>query len=302
MKSISIILYHNCENVYFEECLERFEKQFFECAEIICIIDNPTGKLLETIKKYKNIKILYRGSESIRNIRNKALSVAEGKYVLAMDSDGLLTMRMLEKLWNICEEKKLDILYFSGTLFFEDKELEDRYWGCIDGYYRKGFYPDVMSGKELFVELQKNRDFKPVLALQIFRREFLQKEKIYFTENRIDEDEQFSLSAILCAEKAFCINDILYYRRIRNEFTLSKDGIIEDAPGYLKSLFLYEEHIKTLENTIKKQNDIIEKQRQMTMDYEIQIENLKKSNSYRIGKFVTYPVRIMKRVWKQLRK
>ena len=43
-----------------------------------------------------------------------------------MNSD-LLTSFALEELWNICETKHLDILLFSGAVFYENTKLAKRY-------------------------------------------------------------------------------------------------------------------------------------------------------------------------------
>ena len=51
---------------------------------------------------------------------DEVLNKAEGKYLYFMNSGDLLTSFALEELWNICETEHLDILLFSGAVFYEN--------------------------------------------------------------------------------------------------------------------------------------------------------------------------------------
>ena len=65
---------------------------------------------------------------------DEVLNKAEGKYLYFMNSGDLLTSFALEELWNICETKHLDILLFSGAVFYENTKLAKRYKNLSDEF------------------------------------------------------------------------------------------------------------------------------------------------------------------------
>ena len=105
----------------------------------------------------------------------------------------LLREEALSILYDKAEKEVLDQLYFDAEVFFENEEVKTQNSNYIEYYKRKKNYPDVMTGKELFSELQTNWDFKPNACMQLLRRSFLIDNKLTFCEGILHEDEVFTL-------------------------------------------------------------------------------------------------------------
>ena len=105
MKKITVIISAGDTDKYMEETLDSLSAQ--------SIVND-----IEIIDQTKPGQIT-RGDE--------VLNKAEGKYLYFMNSGDLLTSFALEELWNICETKHLDILLFSGAVFYENTKLAKRY-------------------------------------------------------------------------------------------------------------------------------------------------------------------------------
>ena len=103
MKKITVIISAGDTDKYMEETLDSLSAQ--------SIVND-----IEIIDQTKPGQIT-RGDE--------VLNKAEGKYLYFMNSGDLLTSFALEELWNICETKHLDILLFSGAVFYENTYLPD---------------------------------------------------------------------------------------------------------------------------------------------------------------------------------
>lgn len=170
---------------------------------------------------------------------DEVLNKAEGKYLYFMNSGDLLTSFALEELWNICEAEHLDILLFSGAVFYENAKLAKRYKNLSDKFYRSGSYAQVMTGKELRNQLKKNKDILPPVSMQILRKDFLIREKTGF-QNKMGADGFFTGRILLKAERAFCVNDVYLYKRITEPSGVGKILQVLTVPGYLaKKIFRY---------------------------------------------------------------
>lgn len=355
MKKVSVIVPVFNTGEYLEECLESILRQSLKDIEIICVndgsIDNSLMILRQYEEKYENIKVIDQVNKGPSISRNVAIAESEGKYLYFMDSDDLITSHMLEELWEVCEKEELDILYFSGTSFYESEELANNHEGFMNSYYRKGQYTKVLSGPELYLELRNNNDYYPSPCLQFVRRSFLEESGVSFCENIIHEDNIFTFETILSAKRAFCVNDIYFYRRVRDNSIMTKSVSCANLRGYfvalmrqmevaskqmiddvdinqkitltLRLLYMHVQRIYSELPTDEKTRfyqlctpyerlffDAIivdninkaKKSEQEIKKLKKKIKKLEKSNSYRIGKAITCPLRILKKVWRSLKK
>lgn len=236
MKKVSVIIPVFNTEKYIEECLESILNQSLKDIEIICVNDGSVDRSLEILRKYEKqydqIKVIDQLNAGQSAARNRALQIAEGDYVYFMDSDDIITSHMMEELLTICEDKKLDLLYFSGTSFYENEELSEKHSSFSNAYYRKGDYTEVMDGPRMLAVLRNNRDYFVSPCLQIINRKFLLESGIKFIEGIIHEDNCFSFQILLKASRVFCVNDIYFYRRVRTASVMTQDENIRNLRGY----------------------------------------------------------------------
>lgn len=355
MKKVSVIVPVFNTGEYLEECLESILHQSLKDIEIICVndgsIDDSLMILQQYEEKYENIKVIDQVNKGPSISRNIAIAESEGKYLYFMDSDDLITSHMLEELWEICEKEELDILYFSGTSFYESEELTNNHEGFLNSYYRKGQYTKVLSGPEMFLELRNNNDYYPSPCLQFVRRSFLKEAGVSFCENIIHEDNIFTFETILSARRVFCVNDIYFYRRVRDNSIMTKSVSCANLRGYFVALMRQMEfaskqmiddvdinqkitltlrllyvHVQKIYSELPKAEKIsfyqlctpyerlffdaivvdninkAKKAEKEIKKLKKKIKKLEKSNSYRIGKAITCPLRVLKKIWRSLKK
>ena len=236
--SVIVPIYNSKE--YLEDCLECLVNQTLRDIEIICINDGSTDgseKIVEDYaKKYNNIVLINQENAGQSVARNVGLKRASGKYIYCMDSDDILIATALEELWLISEEKELDVVYFSATTFYENRELQEKRTDFENRYLRKGDYKDVLPGKEFMVKLSQNGDYIVSTCLQFIRREFLNDKGIGFYEGIIHEDNLFGFNVLIKAERVFCLNDIYFYRRVREDSVMTKKESAANLYGYFTCL------------------------------------------------------------------
>ncbi len=354
MIKVSVIIpVFNVEK-YLEECINSILAQTLNDIEIICINDGSTDNSLNILKSYaenySNVKVIDQLNGGLSCARNRGLQEATGEYVYFMDSDDLLTSFALSELYLICKEKNLDILYFSGTSFYETQELAQKHKGFSNSYYRKGVYDKVADGPGMLVKLIDNKDYFSSACLQMIRRSFLEKTKITFYDRILHEDNCFTFQTLLTANRVFCVNDIYFYRRVRNASIMTNQETYSNLKGYFCCLMeqmrfagelgiqdvdvnekidyvllLLNKHVQRIYTALSQQqkeiflrqcsmyerylfNAVIrdaawKNEKNLRYEKEIktlkkQLQSIKKSVSYRIGRKITMPFRLIKGGWK----
>ena len=214
MVKVSVIIpVFNVEK-YLKECIESISNQSLEDIEIICIDDGSTDNSLNILNDYADddcrFKIILQDNLGPGAARNKGISIAEGKYIYFMDSDDILELNALEKLYNLSEDKKTDFIFFK-IINFDDEtgQKTNRYYYDMP-YLKKSVGDSVFNYndvKDVIFDL-------PVSApAKFFNKEFVS--DIKFPEGILFEDNIFFIEAIFKSDRLYFYDEYLYDRRIR---------------------------------------------------------------------------------------
>ncbi|GHV66157.1 hypothetical protein FACS1894199_08980 [Bacteroidia bacterium] len=128
MKLSIIIALYNAEK-YIVRCLESTMNHSLDLDdyEVIVIDDGSTDSSLSLVeefgKNHPNIKILTKNNGGQGSARNMGLYIAQGKYILFLDSDDYLESDKLRDVLIIAEQKKIDILSFCFNTIDENYNL-----------------------------------------------------------------------------------------------------------------------------------------------------------------------------------
>lgn len=226
-----IIPVYNVET-YLEECVDSVTNNSLKDIEIICVDDGSTDGSLQILKKLaekdNRIKIISKENGGLSSARNAGLKAAAGEYVLFLDSDDYIEPRALEYLYSEAKAADLDQLFFSARPFYENADSVDIY---VD-YTRKAKYNGVMTGREMFVIMSENADFKPSACLQMNKRAFLAENGITFIEGIIHEDNPFTVLCLFFSERVRYDDIDLYNRRLRENSIMTGSAGIKSSYNY----------------------------------------------------------------------
>ena len=111
-KFLSVIVpVYNTEQ-YLEECLNSILAQ--DNLEIIIVDDGSTDRSGVICDEYANrearVKVIHIENSGVSNARNIGLSLAEGEYILFLDSDDYLDQNQFKHLYNVLEKINVDFL------------------------------------------------------------------------------------------------------------------------------------------------------------------------------------------------
>lgn len=250
---ISVIIpVYNTEK-YIEECLDSVIAQTLKEIEIICVDDGSSDSSLQILEKYaqvdQRIQVFSKENGGQSAARNYGMEKAIGKYIIFLDSDDWYTdVKALQTVYEYAQQEDLDELFFGTKVFFENEDVRKNNLFFEKYYERKAMYNGLIErGQDLFVDFQKNRNFKPGVVLQIFKREFLERNHLRFREHLLHEDEIFSMECITLADKAGYIDLPYYGRRVRENSTMTNKTKDKNIYAHYKLVKILVEFIENCE-------------------------------------------------------
>ena len=219
--TVSIIVpVYNVE-AYLTECLRSIVNQTFQDMEIILVDDGSTDRSPEIMKvfadKDRRIKIITQPNGGVSAARNKGLHAASGEYILFIDSDDTILPNTIKTLYNQSLEIQCDLLLGNVTRIYSNGEKHP-FYERNDEFY----HSTCVSGEVCYNKLMDNNSFPPLVYLFFMKRELIIKNKIFFKEGVIHEDELWCIKAILSAAKVSLI-DFCYYNYFQRDGSLMKD-------------------------------------------------------------------------------
>ena len=118
-----IIPVYNVEK-YLPECLDSVLAQTYQNLEIIVVNDGSTdssGEICEYYaKKDSRIRLIVQKNAGLSAARNAALDVAQGEYIICVDSDDYVTEDYIFYLYNLLKKSNADLSICLAQEFFND--------------------------------------------------------------------------------------------------------------------------------------------------------------------------------------
>ena len=234
---ISVIMpLHNVE-FYVRQAIESVLRQTIKDLELICINDGSSDYSLAAAQEYaekdERIKIIsYDKSYGQAFVRNRGIDIAQGKYIGFVDGDDWIVENMFEKLYEEAEKNNTDVTCCASALYNEILETYD----YSNHYYNLYFIPQSFDNRVFSHEETKKLLIGKInIALwnKLYRRDFLNENKIRFPEFFIYEDMPFFYDVWFKAKRISIIRDLGYFYRInRLGSTMSDigDKILDRIP------------------------------------------------------------------------
>ena len=203
MAKVSIIIpIYNVEK-YLSRCVASVLQQTLSNIEMILVDDGSPDKCPSICDQYKEkdsrIKVIHKKNGGLASARNAGLKIATGEYILFLDSDDWIEPETVEELVSIAEQYQVDFVRFrpmyAGWPNHKDGSLCD--FGTESGM-KEGVYLKDDIVREIYPRLFAT----PQLTLgaivaawrSLYRREFLQNNKLLFDARHSNKRFQFLLS------------------------------------------------------------------------------------------------------------
>ncbi len=216
-----IVPVYNVEE-YLAECLRSIYKISSLRYEVILVNDGSKDNSYKIIEEFKNLYpnktiVINKENGGLSSARNAGLKAAKGKYVSFIDSDDFIDPDEFEKFVIKGIKSRLDIAvgnmryYIPGKIgepLFRSRRIKDL---------------ETVSGVEFLYSLFQNpKCYREEVVDDIYRRDFLIKNKLFFNEEIVHEDSEFTTLAYLKAKKVKYIDKAFYFYRQREGSIMNK--------------------------------------------------------------------------------
>ena len=207
-----IVPIYNVEK-YIHPCLESIYRQGLDenMFEVILVNDGTKDHSMEVIhdiiEQHHNIVVINQENLSLSVARNNGIAIAQGEYILMLDSDDLLIDYSLKPLLEIAHESKTDLVV-ADYVRMHDNDIKDTNYSIS----QKELLIKEKTGKELFME-----DLNPYECYvwrTLFKRDFLIKNDLKFIPGIYIQDVPFThecyLKANICIKASWLLNIYRY--------------------------------------------------------------------------------------------
>lgn len=126
--------------------------------EVVLVDTGSTDETVNIAKRYLNVKIFHRPFSGFGNLRNQASLLANHDWILALDSDEILTAPLIEEVQNL--SLMPEIAYaFPRHNFYREKQIKGCGWHPerVARLYHRGHIR--FSEAEVHESLQANKIF-----------------------------------------------------------------------------------------------------------------------------------------------
>lgn len=233
---VSVIVPIYNSELYLGACLDSVINQTCQSLEIILVNDGSTDSSQEIINSYtkkdERIVTISQPNSGVSVARNAGLKIAKGEYILFIDSDDTIVNNAVETLYKHAISTNAEIVIANGYICFQG--------GKRFPLYRYHDNLLLLSGGKCFSELMKEYIFTPLVYLYFTKRDFLQKNGLFFEEGIIQEDELWCIKILITAKLVSVLDFVHYFYYQREGSLMHSDNKKYRVDSYFKVVNILE--------------------------------------------------------------
>ncbi len=192
MYSVSIIIPTYNRKSYVVETINSVLCQTYQSIEIIVVDDGSTDNTRDSLQEFiedKKITYLWQKNAGRSSARNLGAKIANGSYLLFLDSDDILVETAIENLLLLTKDSRLSKIFGARVVFFSGDDNSN----LLTGYDLN--FAESFRDRKLIVEVIG--DFFLSIGAFIIDRKSFEESGGFLTEFEPSEDVDFSIKVLL---------------------------------------------------------------------------------------------------------
>lgn len=208
-----------------DRCVRSLINQTYSDIEIILVDDgspdNCPAMCDEYARKDSRIKVIHKENGGLSDARNAGLLKATGEYILFVDSDDYIELNTCERFVQAVSRHKPELVVGNAIRIENHHNKEMRHSLNTHG--------DTISGKEFLKHELKKGTMYMAAWMNLYKRDFLIQNKLFFKVGLLHEDEQFTPRVFLRAGQVVGTDITFYYYVIREGSITKNKNIVKNA-------------------------------------------------------------------------
>ena len=214
---------YNTEN-YLDKALKSILNQTFKNFELILIDDCSSDRSYIICKNYADkdnrIKLLRNDINlGVAKTRNRALNNISGRYLTFLDSDDYIEVNLLETVYHLLVNEKIDLLKYSCKEEYVNENEQVVYSKICQ--VENCFLNNKIEIQNKIINMEKIPLFG-YLCNSFYKIDIIKENKILFNEKcTVNEDFAFNINYVLYIKNLYCIDFLGYHYMKRKNNSLS---------------------------------------------------------------------------------
>lgn len=238
MKKFSIIIpIYNVEK-YIDRCLKSVINQSYKNFEVILIDDGSTDKSISIANKYlldERFTIYHKKNGGQSSARNYGINKANGEYIIFLDSDDYIDIKLLENLEKEVNDNNIDVISYG--IYTDDGEIKKTKHHCF-----------TTSNPTNCISKLLDATFVDPAWAYCYRLEFYKNNKFRFEEDRYHEDFGLIPYILIKAESISSIPFYGYYYVIHDNSIMTTNDSEKIIKKIDDTLFLFDQLVDKILN------------------------------------------------------
>ena len=225
-----VVAVYNPQETHFRECMGSLQTQTYHNLEIILIDDGSKPEVAHLCDDYAQadlrIQVFHKKNGGISTARNMGIQMAQGEYLVFMDSDDYAAKDMIEKGYKMICQTHAQIAIWTFEAFNDVQSCTCHYCGPDQILFDK---EEIWKYRALMLDALVFEDLQYALCMTTWGKMF---KRSLFQENpdiRFDEklrfgaeDNDFLQRFLPVTERMVLFHEDLYFYRVTQESMTSR--------------------------------------------------------------------------------
>lgn len=224
MAMVSVIIPVYKVEDFLPACLDSMLAQTWEDWEAVCVDDGSPDNCGAILDQYaaadSRFRVLHTENGGLPVARNRALDIAQGKYIFCLDSDDSLAPDTLKTMVSIAEEDDVDMVICSYTYVFPNGEKTER----------PAVYSPGQTGRRIKPNYQFYHTCPALPGGKLYRHDLIKKHRLrYCAAAKNGEDLLFNFF-YFAHMKSYSTADSGTYYYLQRAGSITSDVFNQNAP------------------------------------------------------------------------
>jgi len=225
---------------YLHQCVDSVLAQTYENYEVILVDDgSPDGSPAicdEYGRKSSKVKVIHKPNGGLSDARNAGLDLAQGEYVIFLDSDDWWDNKEALRMIDACiKESGADIVIIGKKKYFsqENRYGDERIPQKCDNV------SSTLTNEQIIQQYMQRNIFVGCAWDKVVRRSLIETNHLRFVVGQLSEDIEWCAKLLQLNPKVAVVNESIYVYRQGNPASITKNVSIKHTTDVVDILEKY---------------------------------------------------------------